>query len=356
MIAGEYAVLEPNQPLIVTAVDRFIYASIEPSDTNLLTLENFQLKNLQWKYIDRQVIVQKESEDTSFVQQAMAVTLSYLQENGVIIEPFTLTIKSELDDYQSGLKYGLGSSAAVVVSVVTAISTQLLRQPIDELILFKLAAIAHVKTQGSGSGADIAASIYGGILRYSSFQAAWLLEEFEQTRSVTKLVEAEWPYLSIHPLNFPSTWEMAVGWTGKPASTANLVDRIHDVKVSQPARYEQFITDSKQAVEAILEGIHTRQIDLFFAGLKQNRDCLIRLGDQADVEIETKLLKELTDMTVEHGGGGKLSGAGGGDCGIAFNASGEKIARMKNDWEVAGIKPLEITTYPHGAEKTHTIC
>src|SRR5699024_6947572 len=81
-----------------------------------------------------------------------------------------LIVKSELAD-ENGIKYGLGSSAAVVVSVVEAILTRFMSKVPQRSLVFKLAAIAHVKTQGSGSGADIAASVYGGLLRYASYQS-----------------------------------------------------------------------------------------------------------------------------------------------------------------------------------------
>src|SRR5699024_11854730 len=93
-------------------------------------------------------------------------------------------------------------------------------------LIFKLASIAHVKIQGNGSGADIAASTYGGVLEYTSFQAEWLLKEIEQTSNIVELVEKEWKYLSINVTAFPPEVDIVVGWTGKTDSTKSYVNDI----------------------------------------------------------------------------------------------------------------------------------
>src|SRR5690625_3256992 len=120
MVAGEYAVLVPNQHLVVTAVDRFIYVKIEKSQKNTLHLNDFQLYDIPWEFQDGKVYLDIKDDRTSFVQSAMDVAFTYLQEQGVTTCPISLSITSELDD-ESGAKYGLGSSAAIVTGVVTAL-------------------------------------------------------------------------------------------------------------------------------------------------------------------------------------------------------------------------------------------
>src|SRR5699024_12131831 len=50
-------------------------------------------------------------------------------EKKVNTTPFSITVRSELDDEETGAKYGLGSSAAVVTSVITAVLEKFLRYP-----------------------------------------------------------------------------------------------------------------------------------------------------------------------------------------------------------------------------------
>src|SRR5690625_7706145 len=96
----------------------------------------------------------------------MEIALTFLQENNVSWHPFSLSIKSELDDEQSGRKYGLGSSAAVTTAAISVILQAFAPTLATKEVIFKLAAITHINIQGSGSGADIAASTYGGVLAY----------------------------------------------------------------------------------------------------------------------------------------------------------------------------------------------
>ena len=348
MVAGEFAVLEPYQNLIVMAVDRFIYATIKDSKENLLTLENFHLQNLHWDYQNKGIQIDSNDKRVNFVEQAMTVACNYLQEQSIPLNSFSLKINSELDD-DSGLKYGLGSSAAVVTAVITAILCKHLKEAPSPMLIFKLAAISHVKIQGNGSGADIAASTYGGILQYSSFQAEWLLQELSSSDTLTTLVEKNWKYLTIKKIEYPERLSLSVGWTGEPASTAKLVDEILKLKIDNPSQFQRFLTDSKLAVDEILNSVIRGSISDLLEGIKKNRRCLAVIGKAAGIEIETNLLAELADVAELLGGAGKLSGAGGGDCGIAFIPSIEKVDKLLKAWIKVGIKPLSIQPYSKGA-------
>ncbi|MBP1969997.1 phosphomevalonate kinase [Virgibacillus natechei] len=348
MIAGEFAVLEPHHHLVVMAVDRFVYASIQKSDTNSLTLQDFQLEDLTWEYKNSEVKISSNDRRTHFVGDAMTTAVTYLKENSITPDPFALSIKSELDD-ASGVKYGLGSSAAVVTSVIAAILKKYLPDSPDPTLVFKLAAIAHVKTQRNGSGADVAASSYGGFINYSSFQAEWLLKEYENTTNLIELVRKEWSYFSAEKVKLPENIYVCIGWTGKPASTKKLVNEILQLKKDNPAPFRQFLTISEQAVRNVLQGMKEANTSLMMEGMKQNRAALAQIGEAANVAIETPLLTQLCDLAEEYGGAGKPSGAGGGDCGIAFMPSKEKAYELERAWEKVGIKPLILQPNEQGA-------
>lgn len=348
MIAGEFAVLEPHQRLVVMAVDRFVYATLKESDQNSLTLENLQLKNLGWRYTDGKVVIRTEDRRTRFVEDAMTIVCRYLREHGTVPNNFTLHIKSELDD-PSGVKYGLGSSAAVVTAVVTAVLHAFLPKTPSKELIFKLAAISHVKTQGSGSGADVAASAYGGFLQYASFQADWLKHAYDNTSSLTELLEKEWIYFSIKQIHLPEQIHICIGWTGKPASTVSLIEKIKRLKQANAKMYQQFLDDSKQAVSLIIEGFEAKDIPLLLSGVKKNRQALVAVGKNAGVELETPLLRTLSELAEQYDGAGKPSGAGGGDCGIAFVPDENQIEQLFNAWLALGIKPLSINSHLSGA-------
>ncbi len=349
MLAGEFAVLEAYHQSVVMAVDRFVYATIEEEEKNAITLENFNLVALDWEFANQDVTINTNDSRTHFAEKAMTVALTYVQECGISLGSFHLTIRSELDD-QSGVKYGLGSSAAVVTSVIAAIlhyypSTK----PSAELI-YKLAAITHVKTQGNGSGADVAASSYGGILQYTSFQADWLRNAYTNADRLSDLIDEDWIYFTATPLALPDSIHICIGWTGKPASTGKLVDQIGQLKAIKPDLYEQFLSDSENAINQFLGGIAKEDKALLLNGIRQNRHALSTLGDHANVSIETPSLSTLCDLAERYGGAGKPSGAGGGDCGVAFMPSQEKADALRNAWEQHGIKPLDIQVSSFGAK------
>lgn len=349
MIAGEFAVLEPYKRLAVMAVDRFVYANISLAGSNRLTLENFQLRNMEWDFTSGRVSVQSDDERVNFVASAMSVALSFIGEENISWQPFYLSIKSELDDEASGKKYGLGSSAAVSVSVITAILQQFLQEKPDAELVFKLAAISHARTQGNGSGADVAASAFGGIIAYSSFQAYWLRDAYQEASSLKALLAREWPYLSLRPVQLPQHVHVCIGWTGSPASTANLVDKVLELKKHDPHEFDHFLQTSEIAVGKFMAGIEQDDIEKLFEGVRRNRETLRRVGQAAGVPIETPMLTTLCDLAISHGGAGKPSGAGGGDCGIAFMPDEKSVKELKAAWEKAGIQALDLQISPDGA-------
>jgi len=349
MIAGEYAVLDQYQRLVVMAADKYLFATLQTSEENKLNLVNLDLPDLNWSF-DEDIHIDSEDHRIRFVKEAMRVALTYAKEQDVTIPHFSLEIRSELDDL-SGAKYGLGSSAAAVVGTVSAILTYLLpEEPVSELI-FKLASIAHINVQQSGSGADIAASAYGGWLAYSSFQAEWLLEELaKKKQSLTRLVKRNWQYLKIEQLDFPGDLHLCVGWTGSPASTIDLVGQVRKMKHEKHADYAGFMVQSGTAVQGIVHGIKEQDAALILEGIQMNRQALKKLGEDAGVEIETAELATLCEIAEQNGGAAKPSGAGGGDCGIAIVSKVEQKEAIEKAWIAAGIQPLSIQPQKIGAQ------
>src|SRR5699024_4486522 len=295
MVAGEYAVLEQYQRLVVTAIDRFVQADLTPSETGTLTIPALDIENASWSDEDGNVVLDADHNKTAFVQEAMQTVFTYLKEQETAIKPFDLTITSDLDDV-SGKKYGLGSSGAVTTAVVKVILEFLHKEELTEDLIFKLSSIAHVKVQGNGSGADVAASSYGGWLEYASFQAEWLLEEINKKKSLSRLVKRNWQYFKLEKLAFPKDLHMCIGWTGQPASTSQFVQKIQEFKHKDHTSYAEFMVQSNTAVRGVLTGMNENDINLFFEGIQMNRVALQKLGEKAGVPIETEELKTLCDV------------------------------------------------------------
>ncbi|MCB6745912.1 hypothetical protein, partial [Anaerostipes hadrus] len=79
--------------------------------------------------------------------------------------------------------------------------------------IFKLAAVAHLKTQGNGSGADLAASVYGGMLKYAAFRPDWIFSRLEAGCTISELLAETWPHFAISKLELPPGLIFCTGWT-----------------------------------------------------------------------------------------------------------------------------------------------
>jgi phosphomevalonate kinase len=350
IIAGEYAILEPHHQAVVIAVDRFVTAAIHSSDEQKVSLPSLGLKNVTWQYTaDQGMSFGSTDPRLHFIGRAMTIAHAYLSRQGIALAPYELTIESELDD-PSGRKYGLGSSGAVVVAAVAAVLHLLWgeRELAPEL-LFKLAAIAHFQAQGSGSGVDVAASAYGGWLRYASFQPDWLAGRLAQCAEPSLLVDEPWPFFVACPLTPPADLRLCIGWTCSPASTGPLVKRIRAYQQQQPDAFERFLEESTGAVDELIQSLEDGSVTGAIAALAHNRAALARLGSDAGVPIETPALAELHRLAQAYGGAGKPSGAGGGDCGVALLPDEQHIPALYRDWQCAGIEPLPLKVSGSGA-------
>src|SRR5699024_2197088 len=129
------------------------------------------------------------------------------------------------------------------------------------------------------------------------------------------------------------------------ASTKSLVNDVLRLRETAKEQYEAFLDFSKQAVEKIIYGMKYDDVAMFLNGISENRQALAIVGVHAGVPIETEKLAKLSDIAERFGGAGKLSGAGGGDCGLAFIEAEVNVIEMHKAWIKEKIEPLEIKVY-----------
>ncbi len=350
MIAGEYAVLEPKKKAVVIAVNRYVTAYIKPSRNNQISLPQFGLENITWKMGNDGVRFSVLDCRLNFIQNSIAVAAKFLQEKSIVLRPFKLKVISELDDPVTGQKYGLGSSAAVVVSIISAILSLHSdgKEPPTSEEIFKLSAIVHLETQGNGSGADIAAAVYGGWLEYSAYSCKWILKELHQGERLTEIIGKQWPNLSIRRLTAPSMLHLAVGWTKAAAATAPMIKSIQKFRENNIEAYREFLRESTISVEKLIRSFEFQDCTEAIKALSQTRKALLKLGERAGTNIETSKLKVLCSVADKFGSG-KSSGAGGGDCGIAFLKNANERQDLYKAWKARGITPLDLTVSKMGA-------
>lgn len=148
MLMGEHAILH-GQPAIALAVGNRLSVSLIPRGDETVTIES-DLGHYQ-------STLSELVEDSTFSFMIAAIRLSRSQ----FKLGFDLKVTSEFSD-----QVGLGSSAAVTASTVACLLS-FCEDPVSKEQVFKRALEAVHKVQsGRGSGTDLAASIWGGLIGY----------------------------------------------------------------------------------------------------------------------------------------------------------------------------------------------
>ena len=349
-IAGEYAVVEPGYPAVLIAVDRFVTVTLEATTgRGRLISDQFGHLPVVWRRDGDRLVIDRDQRPFDYVLAAIRVIESYAAESGRKLDFYDLSIRSELDD-RSGRKFGLGSSAAVTVATVSALD-RFYDLGLDELSRLKLALLATISVNPLASGGDVAASLYGGWIAFSSPDREWVVRRSAEV-SVTTIVGEHWPGLSVRRLPPLTGGRLVVGWTGEPASTAQLVDEIQRRKLQQDGHYESFLADSRNCVGALVDAFAVDDLVGAQKQLHRARRLLVRLGVSMGISIETPDLTLLCDSAEYVGAAAKSSGAGGGDCGIVLVDEATDLDPMFRQWELGDIRRLSL--HVQGGPETET--
>lgn len=200
-------------------------------------------------------------------------------------------------------KYGFGSSAAVTVAALKYLRPEATNQEIFETS-YKIV----LKIQGTGSGFDVAAAIYGGTLYYIK----------------GKLTEP------LKVKNMP----LIVGYTGVKSNTVDLVQQVAQKGKAYERIFQAIAKLVEEAKQKMVEGDWERVGKL----MDFNQEYLRDLG------VSSEKLETLISAAKSAGAyGAKLSGAGGGDCMIALGPPSVKEAIRK-----AGGEVIDVTSNAEG--------
>ena len=113
-------------------------------------------------------------------------------------------------------------------------------------------------------------------------------------------------------------------------------------KESQPEEYARLYGAIGKLVTETVTAWEKGKKEVVVTNLNKNQTLLTELSQKSGVNILTPQLQQLAEIAQKAGAAGKLSGAGGGDCGIAisFSDSGKEIL---TGWKAAGLWPLDVT-------------
>ncbi|MGB1699814.1 MAG: hypothetical protein ACPHRO_07665 [Nannocystaceae bacterium] len=305
---GEYAVLEGARAL-VAAVDVRAYA---------------------WEVLDSEA-VDSVSEDprhgwpaceaTPEIVAAMEVTNAWLVEHGH--DPVENRPAVDSRRFAPGLrKLGFGSSAAVSVATVAwMLEARGVSLDADGTRghVHSLAKAAHHRAQGGGSGGDVAAASFGGLLSMRDGD--------------------------ITPLSMPSWLHLAFFDAGAPASTRSLVAEVRRAAATDPTAYTTHMQGIRAAAERAYAGMTAEDAGEGFAAVRSacegHATALKGLATLAEVDLITPSIRAVMDLATSMGLCAKPSGAGGGDILVAFATSQADLDRLsRRVWSELGVRPI----------------
>uniref|UniRef100_A0AAU2JXB8 Phosphomevalonate kinase n=1 Tax=Streptomyces sp. NBC_00049 TaxID=2903617 RepID=A0AAU2JXB8_9ACTN len=344
-IAGEYAVLEPGQPAIVIAVDRYVTVEASTPETGDVVLATDLLTREVHLQRTRTGLRPTDPADIEHLTGALAHLVSVVEtvdrlraELALAPLPVRLTVRSTL--HETGVKIGLGSSGAVTVATVAALADFYTLSLTPEL-RFRLAMLAGIRVDAGASGGDLAASTWGGWLSYQAPDRTLLLHSLKR-EGVLGTLYATWPGLAVRGLRPPTTLALHIGWCGKPASTSAHIVRLNRTGLRSTPSFGRFLEASHSCVTTAIHALQDDSPDTLLSAVHKARTLLAGLDADTQLGIFTSRLNDLCAAAQACGGAGKPSGAGGGDCGIAFLPHTVPAHTLHTRWQTAGITPLAL--------------
>lgn len=348
-IAGEWAILKVSNPGIIATIDKRAFVNIKKSPDKKIhiTAKDFKISNLKATFDGKKLkferkLNKKEREKLSFLEKAIEVALLYQGDwKPFQIKTWSREMSKKLDD---GVEIGLGSSAAIVVATVAAILRfHKINIQKNKNKIYKLSTIAHYFVQGKvGSAFDIAASTFGGTFVYKRFNPKWLKSQIKKGKTVREIVKLKWPGFYFENLTVPRNFHLIVGWTKKAASTPAMVKKFYKWKEKNKRECQIIFKKIATLVKKLIRAWKKQDRKEIIKLIRENEEYLRELGKKSKINIETNKLRKLSEIAKEYGAAGKLSGAGGGDCGIAITFNRKPAQRIRKEWRKNNIHPIDI--------------
>ena len=311
---GEYAVLD-GAPAVVLALDRYAEVTLDESPDG-----SCHLTTRSAEVVERRFAVGEPS----------GAALVDLVAAAAPMLPWTATIDSQAF-FAGSAKLGLGSSAAVLTAWAGAFAA-FARGRGARLPAPRVEALIELHRQfqgGKGSGLDVAASYMGGAITFS-------------------LASPGLP--QIGSVRLPNSVGFAGIFAGRSASTPELVARYRVWSTRRPqeaaALVRRLTTQAEAGCAALTRDDAAGWLDAFAAygqGLEE-------LGVAIGADIVTAEHREIGSEARRHGVAYKVSGAGGGDLGLACAADVEALEAFRKSVGDRGFRVINVSLADHGLQ------
>lgn len=275
MLLGEHAVLH-GQFALVCAVNRRIQATLTPRQDRTIRVSSA---------LGRCRMSMDEIKPSKPFRFVMAVIRRVAR---TLPSGFDLRIDSEFSH-----RVGLGSSAAVTVATLAVLS-QWLNGSLDLRQLLRNGVNVVRETQGLGSGADVAASVYGGIVVYR--------------------------VQPIHAVKLTARYPLTVLYSGSKKPTVEVVRRVEKARKSNPTLFDAMFKLMGQSSRQAATAIRRKNWKQVGALMSLNQGLMTAIG------VSSAKLSEIAHALQADAGilGSKISGSGLGDCVIGLGKAKRK--------------------------------
>ena len=322
LVFGAYSILEPGNIGLVVNIDKGTSTTTQETHSGRIVIDMANFKIQVHGFVkEGKVELAKNPEIVRYIENAVKYTYKYLTTIGVEIRDVRVISYNDPDFYvEEKFKTGFGSSATSTVSAVASVLE--LHGISNPEIVYKISQHAHYKSQGDvGSGYDISAACFGSqyFLSHEPPKESEFLDNIESKDYIITRQKFEWPLFFL-PL---------IVFTGKSASTKDLVKKVLKFKTRRPYQYTEFMKEYNEinlSAKQALDENWPKKIVHFF---EQSWVMRKKLGKLAKVPIEPKSITSLINEMKRNGAlTAGLTGAGGGDTILAICSSKENRNKL----------------------------
>jgi phosphomevalonate kinase len=231
--------------------------------------------------------------------------------------------------FEGAAKLGLGSSAAVLCAWAGAFRAFARGEgrTAPELSVAELIDLHRRFQGGKGSGLDVAACHTGGAISF-------------------RLTGAGTP--QIGSVGLPNNVGFAGIFAGRSASTPGLVAHYRAWQRDRPREAAQRVGRLAALAEAGVDALRRGDTHAWLDAFAAYGEGLQELGVAIGAEIVTAEHRAIGDAARRHGVAYKVSGAGGGDLGLACAADAEALAAFRKSVGDRGFRVINVSLAEHG--------
>ncbi|AKT39908.1 mevalonate kinase family protein [Chondromyces crocatus] len=297
VLSGAYVVLE-GAPSLVAAVDRYVIA------------------------------------DTRRVGERLTEEVQAAQELGMLerVPWFDASALRAAVPGGGSRKLGLGSSAAILVASLAA-ARAARGEALEQGSLFDAALWAHRVAQGGGSGLDVAASVFGGVMRCT-------------LRLGVPAAGGPGPRVEVAPHALPEGVVFTVLSSASEARTSAMLAQVRAFAAVDPAGHRSLLGEVARGAEAAIEA---RSVRALVEALERQARAFEVLGERAGAPIVTPAVRALRPVAAAEGAVALPSGAGGGDVTLLVGEEAPSRALLARAIEL-GLSPEPMRVGARGVQ------